>query len=130
MNLRTGIDVIEVKRIEESINKYGKKFLNRVFTEQEIQYCESKKTQKFQSYAGRFAAKEAVFKALSECIDNKFDIQWKDIEVLNGKNGRPYVVLQGKFSEIKSNIIDIDISISHIADTAIASIVVQLGTSN
>ena len=130
MNLRTGIDVIEVKRIEESINKYGKKFLNRVFTEQEIQYCESKKTQKFQSYAGRFAAKEAVFKALSECIDNKFDIQWKDIEVLNDKNGRPYVVLQGKFSEIKSNIIDIDISISHIADTAIASIVVQLGTSN
>ena len=118
MNLRTGIDVIEVKRIEESINKYGKKFLNRVFTEREIQYCESKKTQKFQSYA------------LSECIDNKFDIQWKDIEVLNGKNGRPYVVLQGKFSEIKSNIIDIDISISHIADTAIASIVVQLGTSN
>lgn len=130
MNLRTGIDVIEVKRIEESINKYGKKFLNRVFTEQEIQYCESKKTQKFQSYAGRFAAKEAVFKALSECIDNKFDIQWKDIEVLNDKNGRPYVVLQGKFSEIKSDIIDIDISISHIADTAIASIVVQLRTSN
>ena len=71
MLLKTGIDIIEVKRIEEGIEKYGEKFLNRVFTEKEIEYCESKKAQKFQSYAGRFAGKEAVFKAVSAYLDNK-----------------------------------------------------------
>ena len=69
MIVKTGIDIIEVSRIEDSISKFGNSFLNRVFTEKEIEYCESKKVQKFQSYAGRFAAKEAIFKAISEiCV--------------------------------------------------------------
>lgn len=126
MNIKTGIDIIEVKRIQESIEKYEERFLKRIFTDKEIQYCDAKNTQKFQSYAGRFAAKEAVFKALSNCLDNKFKIEWKDIEILNDESGRPYVKLYKKLSEIVNNASDIDISISHIGETAVASCIVQL----
>ena len=126
MNLKTGIDIIEVNRIQENIEKYGEKFLNRIYTNNEINYCESKKTQKFQSYAGRFAAKEAVFKALSEFLDNKFEIEWKDIEVINDKNGRPSVNFYGILTEIITLKNNIDVSISHIKDIAIASAIIKL----
>ena len=125
MNLKTGIDIIEVNRIQENIEKYGEKFLNRIYTNNEINYCESKKTQKFQSYAGRFAAKEAVFKALSEFLDNKFEIEWKDIEVINDKNGRPSVNFYGILTEIITLKNNIDVSISHIKDVAIASVIIK-----
>ena len=125
MNLKTGIDIIEVNRIQENIEKYGEKFLNRIYTNNEINYCESKKTQKFQSYAGRFAAKEAVFKALSEFLDNKFEIEWKDIEVINDKNGRPSVNFYGILTEIITLKNNIDVSISHIKDIAIASAIIK-----
>ena len=75
MDIKTGIDIIEVSRIKDNIESYGDKFLNRVFTKNEIEYCNSRNVQKYQSYAGRFAAKEAVFKALSENLDNKFDFK-------------------------------------------------------
>ena len=65
MKVSCGIDIIEINRIKESIEKLGDSFLNRIFTENEIRYCESKKNQKYQHYAARFAAKEAAFKALS-----------------------------------------------------------------
>ena len=125
MNLKTGIDIIEVNRIQENIEKYGEKFLNRIYTNNEINYCESKKTQKFQSYAGRFAAKEAVFKALSEFLDNKFEIEWKDIEVINDKNGRPSVNFYGILTEIITLKNNIDVSISHIKDIAIARAIIK-----
>lgn len=118
MIIKNGVDIIEVNRIKENIYKFGDKFLNRMFTEKEIEYCESKKIQKYQSYAGRFAAKEAIFKALSDYIDNKYEIEWKDIEILNDKDGKPKVCLHGKLKEISCNI---DVSISHIKSTAIAS---------
>lgn len=118
MNIKTGIDIIEVNRIKENIEKFGDKFLNRVFTEKEIEYCESKKVQKFQSYSGRFAAKEAIFKALSDNIDNKFEIEWKDIEIVNDKNGRPHAHLNGKLANFNCKI---DVSISHIQNMAISN---------
>lgn len=121
MNFKTGIDIIEVNRIKESIEKYGDKFLNRVFTKKEIDYCESKNVQKFQSYAGRFAAKEAIFKALSENIENKFEIEWKNIEIINNENGKPIVNLYGKLA---GNSYNIDVSISHIENMAIANTIV------
>ena len=65
MEIKTGTDIIEVKRIEESINEFGDLFLHRVFTNDEINYCDSKKVAKYQHFAGRFAAKEAIFKAIS-----------------------------------------------------------------
>ena len=68
MKILCGTDIIEISRIKESIENLGDKFLNRVYTQKEIAYCESKKTQKYQSYAVRFAAKEAVFKALDTIV--------------------------------------------------------------
>ena len=127
MILKTGIYVIEVERIKENIEKHGKTFLNRVFTEKEIQYCEDRNVQKFQSYAGKFAAKEAIFKAVSAFLDNKFDIEWKDIEVLNDDNGRPFVILSDELcGKLNYNI---DISISHIKEIAVASVVMQIETN-
>lgn len=126
MKIRCGTDIIEIHRIQDSIETLGDKFLNRVFTEKERIYCESKKMQKFQHYAARFAAKEATFKAISECLNDKYAISWLDIEVENNENGRPQV----NINNIDLNMIkDIDISISHCKEYACANVVVLfLGT--
>ena len=126
MDIKNGIDIIEVDRIKESIEKQGDKFLNRVFTEKEIKYCESKKVQKYQSYAARFAGKEAVFKALSSLIDNKYDVSWKDIEILNDEEGRPFVNIMGNLKEIVGAKVNIEISLSHIQRIAVAEAIVQI----
>ena len=123
MKIKCGTDIIEIDRIKDSIDKLGEAFLNRVFTRNEIQYCKSKKVQKYQCYAARFAAKEAVFKAVSTLLDDKFSICWKDIEVQNDLQGRPYVNLYG---ENLKNIEQIDISLSHCNSYAVASVVVML----
>lgn len=125
MRISTGIDIIEVDRVRKNIEKYGEKFLNKVYTESEIEYCEGKKIQRYESYAGRFAAKEAVFKAISWMLDRKFDVDWKDIEVINDKRGRPLVNVNNnsKISNLEE-IISIDISISHVKNMAVASVVI------
>ena len=120
MKIRTGIDIIEIERIKQSIEDTNGKFCERVYTEKEIQYCESKNVQKYQHYAARFAAKEAVLKAISQLLESKFDIEWKEIEILNDESGRPYVNILKK----DVNINDIDISISHCKTYAVASVVV------
>ena len=121
MKIKCGVDIIEISRVKESIESLGERFINRVFTEKEIEYCESKKMQKYQHYAARFAAKEAVFKAISKILNGKYDITWKDIEVLNDENGRPYIKLSEQFA---NKIEDIDISISHCKEYAVANVVV------
>ncbi len=122
MKLSCGTDIIEIKRIKESIEQLGDKFLERVYTKKEIEYCESKKSQKYQHYAARFAAKEAGFKAISSKLHNKYDIGWKNIEVVNDENGRPYIY----FLDIEINEIqEIDISISHCKEYATANVVVM-----
>ena len=68
MEYKVGNDIIEVERVESSIQKLGESFLNRVFTPAEIEYCESKNKMKYQHYAARFAGKEAIFKAISEFL--------------------------------------------------------------
>ncbi len=121
MKISCGTDIIEIKRIKESIEELGIKFLERVYTDKEIQYCESKKKQKYQHYAARFAAKEAVFKSISRKLKNKYDIGWKDIEVINDENGRPYAnLLNIEIPEIE----EMDISISHCKEYATANVVV------
>ena len=117
MKISCGTDIIEIERIKQSIDDLGKPFIHRVFTENEIKYCESKKAQKYQHYAARFAAKEATFKAISNILDDKYSITWKDIEILNDKQGRPYINLYGIE---KKNIENIDISISHCKSYAVA----------
>ena len=121
MKINCGTDIIEIYRIKESIEKLGEAFLNRVFTENEIKYCESKKKQKYQHYAARFAAKEAAFKALSWKIGDKYSISWKDFEVENNKQGRPTLKIVGvNLKDVE----DIDVSVSHCKDYAVANVTV------
>lgn len=114
MQIKVGNDIISTVRIENLYKAYGSRFTNKVYTEAEIKYCESKKTNKYQSYAARFAAKEAIFKAISCFVEDKYKIGWKDIEVLNDISGRPYAKVIGV------NCI-IDISMSHEKEYAIAT---------
>lgn len=120
MEIKTGIDIIEIERVKQSIEDTEGKFCERVYTQKEIEYCESKKSQKYQHYAARFAGKEAVFKAISPLLKNKYDIEWKDIEILNDENSRPYVKILKQGLDIKN----IDISISHCKTYAVASVIV------
>lgn len=120
MKITCGTDIIEIGRIKDSIEDMGERFLARVFTKKEIEYCESRKNQKYQHYAGRFAGKEAVFKAISPQLKDKYEIGWKNIEIINDENGRPCV----HFLDIEIQGIDeIDISISHCKQYATANVV-------
>lgn len=121
MKVKCGIDIIEISRIKESLEDDTREmFKNRVFTENEIEYCESKKKQKYQHYAARFAVKEATFKALSEKIPDKFSIEWKNIETINDEQGRPQINL---IKIDNTDIENIDVSISHCREYAIANVV-------
>ena len=120
MKISTGVDIIEIDRIKQSIENTEGKFCERVYTENEIKYCESKKNQKYQHYAARFAAKEAVFKAISSKLQDKYEISWKDIEILNDVNGRTYVNI---LNENEKKIEDIDVSLSHCKQYAVANVV-------
>lgn len=121
MKITCGVDIIEIERIRDSIEYIGEKFLKKVFTDREIEYCESKKGQKYQHYAGRFAAKEAALKAISSELDNKYSVCWKDFEVINDKQGRPQINITNINTEKIENI---DISISHCKLYATANVVV------
>ena len=118
MKIRTGIDIIEVERIKEAIQRQGENFLNNVYTQEEINYCENTKAMKYQHYAARFAAKEAVFKAISAKISENEDNILKKIEIKNEKSGKPIANLEN----LKiTGIIDMDLSLSHLKDYAVAS---------
>ena len=122
MKILTGTDIIEINRIKDSIESLGETFKNKIYTEKEIEYCESKKNAKYQHYAGRFAAKEAIFKAVSDLLNDKFEISWKDAEVLNDLNGKPKITFENEGLEEK--IESIDISISHCKEYAVANVTI------
>lgn len=125
MRVKCGVDIIEISRIQDSIEKLGDAFLNKVYTKKEIEYCESKGKNKYQHYAARFAVKEAVFKAVSGLLTDKYSIAWKNIETTNETSGRPkveFVSITKKVEKELNKIQSIDISISHIKDTAVASV--------
>jgi len=111
-----GTDIIEVARIEKLIEQKGDKFLNRIYTQNEIDYCESKGPNKYQHYAGRFAAKEAVFKVIQSNNTSK-SLMFKNIQILNKNDGSPYVNIVSSNHTISSRIY---ISISHIKEYATA----------
>ena len=121
MKITTGIDIIEVSRVKEAIEEQNNKFLSKIYTEKEIEYCSNTGKMEYQHFAARFAAKEAVFKAISEFIKDNENEYWRKIEVLNDNNGRPKINLEIKLSK---DIDSIDISISHIKELAIANVVV------
>jgi holo-[acyl-carrier protein] synthase len=110
MVIGIGIDIIEIDRIQKSIDEYGDSFLNKIFTETELDYSLPKKN-KYQHLAARFAAKEAIFKALSseEAAVNS----WKEIEVYNESNGLPRVKLNGSLKDYLGKDKEIKLSMSH-----------------
>jgi len=111
-----GIDLIEIERIKKAKNRWGKRFLERVYTPNELEYCLRKRYPET-SLAGRFAAKEAVMKALGTGLSS--GVRWKDIEILNDRKGKPEVLLYGKTKNLigKRKVL---ISISHTKEDAIA----------
>ncbi len=128
MKITTGIDIIEVERIKNAIEELGETFLNRIYTDKEIEYCEKSNTMKYQHFAARFAVKEAVFKAISNYVQDRNDGLWTSIEIINLEGGKPSINVEKLVSNINKtvdNIMlkDIDISISHIKDYAVASVV-------
>lgn len=113
MRIVVGTDIIEIDRIRKLIDSEGSRFLERIYTQKEIEYCEARKEQRYQSYSARFAAKEAIYKALSDKLDNYI---WKDFEIVNANNGRPKVCLHLDIQGLNS----IEISISHCKEYAVA----------
>ena len=132
MKVYTGTDIIEVNRIQKAMQ--DENFKTRVFTDIEIEYCERFKDSKYEHYAARFAAKEAIFKAISPQLASKYDIGWKNIEVQRSENGRPVVSItgdaEGKLTElikdIKEEKLVIDVSLSHLESYAIATATVVI----
>ena len=110
----SGVDIIEIERIQKSIDRWGDHFINHIFTEEEIAYCQKHKFSA-QHFAARFAAKEAIFKAVS----NKAHLGWKDIAIKNDENGKPFCVIDTKFTHGK-----IFLSLSHTNHYAIASAII------
>ncbi len=126
MKILCGTDIIEINRIKEAIETLGEKFKNRVYTPEEIEYCESKKEQKYQHYAARFAAKEAVFKSISELLIKQEEMTWKSIEVKKEKSQKPFIQLH-HLNLIKNIDIQIDLSMSHCKEyaTAVSTVTVN-----
>ncbi len=119
MIIGTGIDLVQVARIKKAVERWNNKFLSRIYTPREINYCQEKK-QKYTHFAARFAAKEAVRKALEERMD------WREVEIVNGLSGTPRVTLTGRAGEIgrRQGAKRIFLSLSHDHDYAIAQAVV------
>lgn len=113
MVLGIGIDIIEISRVKESIENFGDRFLNKVYTENELNYCLSKMN-KYQHLAARFAAKEAVYKALS--TGWKEELSWHNIEIFNESSGMPFAKLHGKLESFLKDEKELKISISHSKD--------------
>src|SRR5512133_2648072 len=124
MIVGTGIDIAEVPRVAEAIERYGRRFLQRIFTEGEIQYCESK-ANRVERYAARFAAKEAGMKAIGTGWNH--GVRWRDIEVARKPGGRPSLELHGKPAECAAKLgaTNIALSLTHAAEQAMAQVILE-----
>ena len=116
----TGIDIIEISRIKNAVIRWKDSFLKRIFTENEINYSQARKFS-YQHLAARFAAKEAVLKAIGDSSIHQINL--REVEVLNDKSGKPFIRLSGaaKKKKEKKKISDIIISMSHPHKLAVAS---------
>lgn len=125
MILGIGIDIIEIDRIKQSIERFGNHFLSKIYTPNELSYC-LQKHNKYQHLAARFAAKEAIYKAIS--AEWGRDISWHDIDIMNEPNGLPVAKFSGKLEEFVNKDKGIRISMSH-SDNYVAcvAIVYKLG---
>jgi holo-[acyl-carrier protein] synthase len=127
MIIGTGVDLAEVDRIQSALEhpRTGWRFRERVFTEKEIAYCEKKRRGKYESYAGRFAAKEAVMKALGRGWGAK--VRWLDIEVARARSGKPDIVLHDKTAQFAATlgIRRWSLSITHTKQHGLAFVIAQ-----
>jgi holo-[acyl-carrier protein] synthase len=124
MIVGTGIDIAEVPRIRKSIERFGDRFLLRIFTAGEIRYCDSK-ANRMERYAARFAAKEAAMKALGTGWN--YGVRWRDCEVVRMPGGRPTIAFHGKAAEFaaKLGMKNAALSLSHTAEQAIAQVILE-----
>jgi holo-[acyl-carrier protein] synthase len=124
MIVGTGIDIAEVPRIAASIARFGDRFLQRIFTEGEIRYCDAK-ANRAERYAARFAAKEAAMKALGTGWN--YGVRWRDIEVSRKPGGRPTLLFHGKAAEFAAKLktANIALSLTHTAEEAIAQVILE-----
>jgi holo-[acyl-carrier protein] synthase len=114
MIVGTGVDITEVSRLRKAVEKWGESFLDRIFTDEELENARTRSSL-YQHLAGRFAAKEAVFKAMGDA-----GLNWKDVQILNDREGRPYCkILNGRMRKV-----DIHISISHVKNYAVANAII------
>lgn len=118
VRLSTGVDVIEIERIARAVERWGDRFLHRIYTPGELAHCRGRP----ESLAGRFAAKEAVSKALGVGIRH---LRWRDIEILPDIRGKPHVHLHGRASGVarQAHLDRIDISITHSRSDAVVMVV-------
>ena len=127
MIISVGIDLVEVERVRAALEdpRIGVRFRDRVYTQNEIAYCEKKQRGRFQSYAGRFAAKEAVMKALGRGWGAQ--VCWVDIEVARAPSGKPDIVLHNKTEALaeRLGIRNWALSITHTARYGMAYVIAQ-----
>ncbi|MCF6148069.1 MAG: holo-ACP synthase [Candidatus Kuenenia sp.] len=123
-----GIDIIEINRIKK-LCVSNERFLNKIYTKKELEYCLSKKN-RHQHLAARFATKEAMFKALGTGWTGK--IRWTDVELLNDEKGKPYLNFYGNVKELveEKNINAAEVSVSHCNDYAIAQVLLVAGAKS
>ncbi|HEX4284633.1 MAG TPA: holo-ACP synthase [Terracidiphilus sp.] len=126
MILGSGIDIVEVGRIHESVERFGTRFLNRIFTASEQAYC-LRKRRSAESLAARFAAKEAGAKALGTGISR--GVNWLEIEVIREPGGRPALLFHGRAAEIAAQlgVARSALSLTHTAELAMASVLLEDG---
>ena len=124
MIIGIGIDIVAIHRIKTADERWGRRFLERIFTEDELRYCFDHKFP-HTHLAGRFASKEAAMKAFGTGLSR--GITWKDVEVVKGTEGKPEIVLHGKLRELAdANLVKrAHISIAHDGGNAIAQVVLE-----
>jgi holo-[acyl-carrier protein] synthase len=124
MLIGTGVDLIEVARIAQSIERYGERFLRRIYTEDEIAYC-SRKRSSAESFAARFAAKEAGAKALGTGISR--GVTWNEFQVERQPGGRPVLELRGRAAILarELGVKTISLSLTHTDSLAMATVMME-----
>jgi holo-[acyl-carrier protein] synthase len=125
MVVGTGIDMVEIERMARSIERYGSRFLERIYTAGEIAYCQRKRRNAAESFAARFAAKEAAAKALGTGIG--FGVSWRELEVGREPAGRPLLLLHGRAAEIAASlgVRRSSLSITHTATQSMALVILE-----
>jgi len=125
MVIGQGIDIMKTERIQRAIKRYGERFLKKVYTEYERAFCQTRKGNAIQVYTAYWATKEAAMKALG--TGNRMGVRFCDIEIRHKLSGKPYIILYGKSKNIskKLGVNNISISMSHLDDLVVASVIME-----